>query len=37
VNCKRLINLAKDHKKFAETLENEGNGLLNSWLDDEFP
>lgn len=35
-NCKRIMNAAKDHKKFEETLEIEGHGLLNSWLDEDF-
>jgi hypothetical protein len=37
INCKRLINSAKDNKKFNETIETEGKALLDSWLDDEFP
>ena len=37
VNCKRLMNAAKDSKKLKETIDVEGHGLLNSWLDEEFP
>lgn len=36
VNCKRILNASKDKKKFEDTLEVEGHGLLNSWLDPEF-
>lgn len=36
VNCKRILNAAKDNKSFEAALDVEGHGLLNSWLDPEF-
>lgn len=36
INCKRLINVAKDNKKLEEVLEIEGRGLLATWLDEGF-
>jgi enoyl-CoA hydratase/carnithine racemase len=37
VNCKKLMNAAKDKKSFEAALEVEGHGLLNSWLMPSFP
>lgn len=36
-NAKSLLNQAKDNKAVEETIEREGHGLLNTWLDESFP
>ena len=37
VNCKRLLNFAKDRQKTQEVIKEEGIQLSNAWVDEEFP
>ena len=37
VNCKQLINKAKDNDKIEAVIHDEARKLVASWLDDEFP
>lgn len=37
VNCKTLLNQAKDNAKINEIIDREGVALMNSWKHPEFP
>ena len=37
VNCKELLNAAKDHARIEETIDRENRALVETWLDKEFP
>lgn len=37
VNCKALINKAEDKQKIDQVMEDEAQGLVDTWLDPEFP
>lgn len=37
VNCKNLINQAKDNAKIEYIIHDEAKKLVDSWLDENFP
>ena len=37
VNCKRLINSAKDNEKLEYVIHDEARKLVDAWLDEDFP
>ena len=37
VNCKELINAAKDNARIEETINREAKALVDTWLDPAFP
>ena len=37
VNCKELLNAARDNQRIESTIIREARGLVNTWLDEEFP
>mmetsp|Transcript_27136 Transcript_27136/g.33720 ORF Transcript_27136/g.33720 Transcript_27136/m.33720 type:complete len:121 (-) Transcript_27136:132-494(-) len=37
VNCKELINAAKDNQRLENTFEREARFLVETWLDEDFP
>ena len=36
INCKRVLNFAKDNQKTQEVIKEEGIQLSNAWVDEEF-
>ena len=37
VNCKELINAAKDNARIEQTINREAKALVDTWLEEEFP
>jgi hypothetical protein len=37
VNCKTLLNKAKDNDKLDAVIKSEARGLVDVWMDDDFP
>ena len=37
VNCKELINAARDNSKIEETINREARALVETWMDEDFP
>ena len=37
VNCKELLNAAKDNAAIEQTINREARALVECWMDEEFP
>ena len=37
VNCKELLNAAKDNTRIEQTINREARALVDTWMDEEFP
>ena len=37
INCKELINAARDNSRIEETINREARALVETWLDEDFP
>ena len=37
VNCKQLMNAAKDNEKLENVFANEARALVDAWMDEDFP
>ena len=37
VNCKELLNAAKDNSRIEQTINREARALVDTWMDEEFP
>lgn len=37
VNCKELMNAARDNERIEQAITREARALVETWLDEEFP